>query len=205
MPHLQKLGGIAAFINVAVAIATLAVATILIGFTAMSDPSKLAELAVHNPAPLIIQDGLKFVSAAISIVLILALANYLQRDTSTLLSIASGFGFFSVFCLVVNATLSLYAISHATVLEQEAGLMGGQLSHMIGILAMAVLFCDGLWYLLISWAALKSQKLPKRLCYLSLGIGAFSLVPPLGIIVLLLGIVWSVWIGRVLLREEQAV
>jgi hypothetical protein len=205
MPHLQKLGGIAAFINVAVAIATLALATMLIGLTAMSDPSKLAELAVHNPTPLIIQDGLKFASAVISTVLILALANYLHRDTSTLLSIATSFGLFSVFFLVVNASLSMYAISHAKALEQGAGVIGEQLSRMVGILAMAVLICDGLWYLLISWTALKSQGLPKRLCYLGLGIGAFSLVPPLGIIALLLGIAWSVWIGRVLLHEKQAV
>jgi hypothetical protein len=205
MPHLQKLGGIAAFTNVAVAIATLAVASMLIGFTAMSDPSKLAELAVHNPTPLLIQDGLKFVSAVISTVLILALASYLHRDSSTLLSIATGFGFFSIFCLVVNAGLSLYAISHATVLAEGAGRMGEQLSRMIGILAIAVLICDGLWYLLMSWTALKNQGLPKRLCYLGLGIGTLSLVPPLGIIVLLLGIVWSAWIGRVLLRETRAV
>lgn len=145
MPHLQKLGGIAAFINVAVAIATLAVATMLIGFTAMSDPSKLAELAVHNPTPLLIQDGLKFVSAAISAVLILALTNYLHRDASILLPVATGFGFFSIFCLLVNATLSLYAISHATALVEGAGRMGEHLSRMIGVLAIAVLSCNGLW------------------------------------------------------------
>jgi hypothetical protein len=202
MPHLQKLGGVAAFINVAVAIATIAVATMLIDFTAMSDPSKLAELAVHNPTPLLIQDGLKFVSAAISAVLILAITNYLHRDTSILLSVTAGFGLFSIFYLLVNATLSLYAISHATALVEGTGRMGEHLSRMIGILAIAVLSCNGLWYLLMSWAALKNQGLPKYLCYLGLGIGAFSLVPPLGIIVLLLGIVWSAWIGQMLLREK---
>ncbi|MEM1256385.1 MAG: hypothetical protein AAGI69_28445 [Cyanobacteria bacterium P01_H01_bin.21] len=189
--------------TVAVAIATLAVVTMLIGFTAMSDPNKLAEVAVHNPKPLLIQDSLKFVSAVISTVVILALANYLHRDTSALLLIATGFGFFSVFCLVVNATLSLYAISQATAFEQGSG-GGERLNRIIGMLAMAVLICDGVWHLLISWTALKSQGLPKCLCYLGLGMGTFSLVPPLGIIVLLLSIVWSVWVGRVLLQKKPA-
>jgi hypothetical protein len=201
MPHLQKLGGIAAFINVFVAIATLAVAILLIGFSAIADQNKLVELAIHNPLPLLIQDGLKFVSAAISIILILALANYLRRDASALLSVATGFGFFSVLCLVSNAILSLYAISQAATYDQ-ATLFGNQLNITIGILAVAAICLDGLWLLLVSWTALKNQRLPKLLCYLGLGMGVLSLVPPLGIIVLLLSMVWSVWVGQVLLKQE---
>jgi hypothetical protein len=201
MTHLQKLGGIAALVNVIVAIATLATVIFLIGLSAIADPNKLIDLAIHKPAPLLIQDGLKFVSAGISTVLILALENYLRRDASALLSIATGFGFLSVFCLVGNATLSLYVISQASTYDQAA-LSGSNPSSMIGILAVAALGLDGLWFLLVSWTSLKSQQLPKFLCYLGLGIGILSLVPPLGVIVLLLSIVWSVWIGQVLLKGE---
>jgi hypothetical protein len=149
-----------------------------------------------------IQDGLKLVSAVISSVLILALANYLRRDASALLSVATGFGFLSVLCLVGNATLSLYAISQASTYDQAA-LSGSHLHSMIGILAVAAISLDGLWFLLVSWTALKSQQLPDSLCYLGLGMGVLSLVPPLGIIVLLLSMVWSVWIAQVLLKEES--
>jgi hypothetical protein len=199
--HLQKLGGIAAWMNGLVAIATLATATILIGVAAMSDPSKLAELAVQNPVPLFIQDGLKIVSAIVSTVLIVTLANYLKSDDSRLLSIATGLGSLSILCLVVNATLSLYAIFQVT--TPDRGATSEQLSSIISILAIIVLLCDGLWQLLLSWTALRHQKLPKGLCYLGLGIGMLGLVPPLGIIVLMLNIVWSVWIGQVLLQENQ--
>ena len=72
---------------------------------------------------------------------------------------------------------------------------------MIGLLALGAIVLDGVWLLLISWIALKHQQLPKRLCYLGLGMGVLSLVPPLGIIVLLLGIVWSGWSGRVFLKS----
>ncbi|WP_293341842.1 hypothetical protein [Microcoleus sp. CAWBG58] len=202
MTHLQKLGGIAAFINIIVVMATLATVIFLIGFSAIADPNKLIDLAIHNPAPLLIEDGLKLVSAVISSVLILALANYLGRDASALLSVATGFGFLSVLCLVGNATLSLYAISQASTYDQSA-LSGSHLHSMIGILAVAAISLDGLWFLLVSWTALKSQQLPNSLCYLGLGMGVLSLVPPLGIIVLLLSMVWSVWMGQVLLKEES--
>lgn len=203
MFHLQLLGSIAAFMNAAVMLAALAVAVVLIGVPAMSDPSKLAALALQNPAPLLIQDGFKLVSGVISVVLILALANYLQRDTPSVLSAATGFGLLSVFCLGVNAVLSLYAISQAAALEHNPGEMGNRLNVVINSLAMAVLIFDGVWHLLLSWAALKFQGLPKPLCYLGLGIGAFSLVPPLEMVVLPLTVVWLVWIGRVLLQERQ--
>lgn len=202
MTHLQKLGGIAAFINVIVVIATLATVIFLIGFSAIADPNKLIDLAIHNPAPLLIADGLKLVSAVISSVLILALANYLGRNASALLSVATGFGFLSVLCLVGNATLSLYGISQASTHDQES-MSGNHVSSMIGILAVAAISLNGLWFLLVSWTALNSQQLPNSLCYLGLGMGVLSLVPPLGIIVLLLSMVWSVWMGQLLLKEES--
>ncbi|MCC3408914.1 MAG: hypothetical protein JGK17_25740 [Microcoleus sp. PH2017_10_PVI_O_A] len=202
MTHLQKLGGIAAFINVIVVMATLATVIFLIGFSAIADPSKLIDLAIHNPTPLLIQDGLKLVSAGISTVLILALGNYLQCDTPGLLSVATKFGFLSVLCLVGNAILSLYAIFQASTYDRAAS-SSNHLHNMIGILAVAAISLDGLWFLLMSWTALKSQKLPNFLCYLGLGMGILSLVPPLGIIVLMLSMVWSVWMGQVLLKEES--
>ena len=134
--------------------------------------------------------------------LILALANYLGRNASALLSVATGFGFLSVLCLVGNATLSLYGISQASTHDQES-MSGNHVSSMIGILAVAAISLNGLWFLLVSWTALKSQQLPNSLCYLGLGMGVLSLVPPLGIIVLLLSMVWSVWMGQLLLKEES--
>jgi hypothetical protein len=202
MTHLQKLGGIAAFINVIVAVATLATVVFLIGFPAITDPNKLIDLAIYNPTPLLVEDGLKFVSAGISSVLILALGNYLQDEKPGWLTVTAGFGFLSVLCLLGNATLSLCAIFQVAQSDQTA-LLGNHLHSMIGLLALAAISLDGLWLLLISWIALKRQKLPNSLCYLGLGMGILSLVPPFGIIVLMLSPVWSAWVGQVLLKEES--
>ncbi|MEM7649236.1 MAG: DUF4386 family protein [Cyanobacteria bacterium P01_A01_bin.70] len=200
MSRLQKLGGIAALINVTVAIAMLAVATMLIGVATMSDPNQLIELAIDNPGPLLLQDGLKLIAAAVSAVLVWALASYLSPNNSTLLLVAIGCGFGSVVCLAGNAILSLYTISQAT--PDAPATFLHHLNRLIGILAWAAIGLDGLWLLLVSGIALKRQQLPRPLCYLGCGMGGLSLVPPLGIIVLLLSMVWSVWLGLVLLTAE---
>ncbi len=198
----QKAGGIAAFINALLAIATLVVAFGLIGPAALTDNTKLVELAINNPAPLIIQDLLKFASAVVAIVLVVALFSRLRGESPTVMRVATSLGFLSILCLLANASLSLYAITQAANFASEQAEMGKQLNGLIGLLGMAVIVVNGLWYLLVSWSARKTNRLPRRLSHLGLVMGALSLVPPLGIIVLLLSIVWSLWLGRVLLKDN---
>lgn len=200
MYSIQKSGAIAAFANVVVAVVILFVAIVLIGSAVFSDPAKLINMAIHNPAPLIVQDILKYISAGISVMLILALLRLSNQNKSMALTLGAGFGFLSAFCLVVNASLSIFAISKASTFL-ENGEMGIQLNFIINILAVAVLLLNGIWLLLFNWVALKAKFLPKVLAYLGLVIGIFSLLPPLGILVLLLSIFWSAWIGLVLLNK----
>lgn len=194
----EKAGGLAAFINAFLAIAALVVAFGLIGPAALTDNAKLVELAISNPAPLIIQDLLKFASAAVAIVLVVALFNRLHSQSPTVTRLATLFGFLSVLCLLANASLSLYAVSQAANFAQAQTGMGNQLNGLINLLGMAVIAITGLWYLLVSWSALKTDQLPRRLSQFGLVIGGLSLLPPLGVIVLLLSIAWSLWLGRVL-------
>ena len=66
----------------------------------------------------------------------------------------------------------------------------------------------GLWTLLVSWAALRSGRLPKALNIVGLVVGVIgiiSVVPFLHILTGLFGItqiVWFAWLGIVLLRGE---
>lgn len=201
MPNIQKLGGIAAFINAAVAVTTLMVAVFAIGLRALADPSKLVDLAIHNPAPRLVQDFLKLVSAAISCLLILAFYNRLHDRTPKLILVATVFGCSSVTCLVANAASSLYAIFQVATDAGRASAAGDRLNSFISLLAIATIMLDGCWLLLVSWSALKSDRLPKSLSYLGLGMGFFSLVPPLGIVALILSAIWSVCLGQILWQE----
>ncbi|MCC7354005.1 MAG: DUF4386 family protein [Anaerolineae bacterium] len=202
MSRIQKVSPIAAFLNALVGIATLIVALVLIGPAVMADRTLLAQFALHNPAPLIIQDVLKLVSVAIAIVLIVTFHLRLASSHPKLIFTATVFGLLSVLCLSVNAILSLIATSQAANLVQGQSELGNQLSVIIGALAMATILTNGPWYLLVSWSALKTNRLPKPLSYIGLVMGMFSLLPPFGVIVLLLSIVWSLWLGVVFLRSN---
>jgi len=204
MSNVQTIGGVAAFINAVVSGATLVVAFGLIGLSALIDSRKLVELAISNPTPLIIQDVLKLVSAAIAVVLITALFNRLKSDAPKLMRVAAAFGSLAVLCLVINAGLSFFSVSQAANYALMTSDTSNQLIGMISLLGIAVIFLNGVWYLLISWSALKHHRLPKPLSYLGLGMGLLSLLPPLGILVLLFSVAWSLWLGQVLLKSEGA-
>ena len=201
--RLQKITPIAAFLNATAGVLTLIVALVLIGPAVMADRNLFAECALRNPTPLIIQDGLKFLSAATAIVLIWALYWYLSIGTRNLILVATVFGLFSVLCLLANAVLSLIAVTQAASFAQSRPELGHQLNGLIGALAFAAIIANGPWYFLVSRAALKMGQLPKGLNYLGLVMGVVSFVPPLGIIVLLLSIVWSAWLGTVFLAKKS--
>ncbi|MGL5058381.1 MAG: hypothetical protein ACRC62_00265 [Microcoleus sp.] len=202
VPDIQKLGGIAAFINAAVAVTTLMVAVFAIGLAALADSSKLIDMAIHNPTPLLVQDFLKLVAAVISCLLILALFNRLHDRTPKLILAATVCGFCSIACLLGNAAFSIYAIFQAASDTGQISIAGDRINNIIGLLAIATIVLNGCWYLLVSRSGLKSDRMPKSLSYLGLVIGVFSLVPPLGIIVLFLSAVWSVWLGLILVDNQ---
>lgn len=199
---LQKLSPLAAFLNPLVAVLTLLVAFVLIGPAVMADRALFANLALTNPTPLLLQDGLKLLSAAIALVLIWALHRRLSIGAPKRMAWATGFGVLSVLVLLANAILSLYATTQAATFAGEQAAVGMQLNAIIGGLAMLTIFLNGCWYLLTGWSALATGGLPRPLAYLTLLMGLLSLVPILGLLVLLLSIAWSIWLGVVLLRTR---
>jgi len=200
---MQKMGSIAAFLQAAVAMAMMIVAFGLIGVSVLTDREKLVEMVLHNPTPIILQDLLKFAAAALAIILVIALFNTLRDGSPRQMRVATAFGCFSVLFLLMNASLSLYALSQASFYAQDTTAAGYEMNAMITLLGLIVIFTNGLWYLLLSRSALQGKQFPKPLNYLGLGIGFISLLPCLGIVVLPLSIVWSVWMGWALWQSPQ--
>lgn len=201
MPPFLKISGIAAIINAVLAFTSLIVAFVLIGAPTLTDNARLVQMAIENPAPLILQDLLKLATAVTAIVLVGALFIRLRSASAGVMGWATLFGILSILFLFANAGLSLYAVSQGVDLAQAKGEPGARLNGIIGLLGMAVIALNGLWYLPVSWVALKSNRLPRWLCYLGLAMGGLSLFPPLGIIVLLMSIPWAFGLGRTLLSE----
>ena len=202
MNFFQKAGPFAAFINAAVAMATIYVAVVLIGIDVLSNQDLFVEMAIANPTPIFIQDTLKFISAACGFVLIIVLFRRLKNEAVTMMRIATVFGVLSILLLLTNATLSLVATTQAAALAETKSENALGINGAIGMLAMATIISSGLWYLLLSLSALKAFRLPKAMNYIGLTIGAISLIPIFGIIALFLSIVWSFWLGRILYREQ---
>lgn len=197
----RKLGSAAAFGNALAAGASLFVTLSLIGITALNDPQRLVELALHNPLPLLLQDALKFLSAATALGLIFALWKYLRDNAPKAMRLATVFGLLAVGLLLANAALSLFVVSQAASRPQNMA-DGNTLNGIIGILGMGAIMANGVWYLLVNWSARKSGSLPLGLCWLGLIVGAASLVPFLALGVLVLGIVWAVWLGIALWNTQ---
>jgi len=90
------------------------------------------------------------------------------------------------------------AVSAWQVIEPVAGALGGSGGEILG----------GVWFLLLSAAALRTKVFPRALNWLGVGIGTagiLSLVPSLsGLDVMfgLLQIVWFFWLGIVMLRTR---
>lgn len=192
--HPERAGAGAAFVNALLATAALIVAFGFIGVAALSDPAQLAQMAQLNPAPLLAQDVLKIAQALVAGVLVSALFRRLREQAPLMARAATVFGVLAVIGLLLNAGLSLYAVTWAS----DAALSG-----LITASAVAVIVTNGLWYLLVSWAGLRTERLPRRLGQFGLVLGGLSLLPPLGVIVLLLSIVWSLWLSWALLQGDS--
>ena len=200
--RVQTIGGVAAFIYAGMAIATLGVAFGIIGPAVLADRQKLVDLALTNPTPLLIQDILKFILAIAASGMIVALFVRLQANSPILQRIAALSGVLAVSGLVLNASLSLFTLSQAsnsTSVSEETSM---RLAGVVGLLGLIVIVLHGVWYLLVNWTALRHKRLPRWLSYLGIGMGVISLVPVLGILVLLCSIVWSAGVGQVLLEGE---
>lgn len=204
MQNLQKISGYAALLNSIVSLAMLTVVFGLIGIAALSDKQKLVDLALNDPLPLILQDALKVLSAVIATALVLAFNDMLKNVAPVPIAIATAIGLLSVVCLVINAGLSFYAVSSAEQFASSNSQIGIKLNFAVGLLGMVVIVLNGIWYLVTSWQAKKSQRLPNALANLGLAMGILSLVPPLGIIVLLMSVVWSMWLSRIFLAAPNA-
>jgi hypothetical protein len=203
MNRLRKIGAYAALTNALAGIATLVVVFGLIGLPALLDNQKLVELAMNNKTPFIIQDILKLISAFCMMILIVALLGRLKNNAPKPMTVATASGAFGILCLLANTFLSLFLITSAEKFARLNSQSIMQINTAIIVLAMAAIFFNGLWYLIVNWVGLKHRRLPKYSCYLGLAAGLLGLIPPLGIFFLVLSIGWLIWLSMTFSEETK--
>lgn len=219
MFKLQRVGGIAAIVH------GLAYLVAIVFFVGLLSPLLNAGPREHM-AFIAENHALMYASILISywltgatvVVMALAIHERLHGDSPVLAQIATGFGLIWAALIIGSGNLmmadfgvvgTLYAKDPAqaetvwlALDAVETGIVSG--NEIVG----------GLWVLLLSYAALRTDRLNRALNYLGLllgGIGVvtglFAFIPEVKEVIMSFGlgmIVWSVWVGITMLRGRSA-
>ena len=150
-------------------------------------------------------------SALAALIIVFAIHQRLGRSASQQARFAAIAGVISAILLLTAGIVGAIAIALASrggEARQTADVsMYVTLNAIVNGLGLAAVFANGIWYLLVSVAAMKRGLLPRMLCYLGLPLGVASLIafilPPIALLILVLGLIWAVWLGVFLLREPM--
>jgi Domain of unknown function (DUF4386) len=218
MSDSQKIGGIAALVGAATTFLGLVVYVTLLapkGLDSKADPGQYVALLAGNQAAMRLWLQVIFLGFGVCMIFLsLALYERLKAGSPVLAQAVTIFGLIYAVLVIVIGTLSINDLNTvvklygenpaqaATVwltldsVETGLGAGGGETTVI------------GLWFLLLSWAALQAGALPRLLNYLGVVIGLAGIlyvftgsagllaVNGLGLII------WFAWLGIVMLRRS---
>ena len=214
MNTLRKIGGIAALYEAAAYIVGMIGFLTVVNVSSVGDPVQQVALMADNLAFLYILHLFVYVVWGIfMVVLALALYERLKSGSPAIVQTATVFGIFWG-CVIIIAGM-IHNVGMQTVVDiygkapTQAGTVWLTIDSVVGGLGGANEVIGGIWILLLSWAALRTGELSSVLNYLGVIVGVagiLSIVPALAesfITVFALGqIVWFIWLGIVLLRNN---
>lgn len=211
----QRTGGFAALYLAVAYLIAMPYFLAVVNYPSVVDPVKKVSLLADHQASMQVVYLITYVIFGIVLaVLSLTLYRRLRDGATVMMQAATAIGFIWACVLVASglifnsgmgAAATLYhtdptqAVLAWQAIEPVAQGLGGGNGEILG----------GLWILLVSCAALRTQRLPKLLNWLGLGIGVvgvLSVVPVLrdaAYVFGLLQIVWLVWLGIVLMRNHS--
>jgi len=216
MKNLQKMGGIAALIGAATNLLALVTYITLLapkGYGS-DDPGQIVAFFADNQALMRVWYQIIFLVFGVSLIFLsLALYERLKAGSPALAQAVTTFGLIWAVLVIVIGTLSINNLSTVVKLygenpaqaatvwltldSVETGLGGGGGETIV----------SALWFLLLSWAALRARELPRVLNYLGVVIGIAGILsvvlePALAAVYGLGLIIWFVWLGIVMLRSN---
>jgi len=216
MKNFQKLGGFAALYMAAAYILGIVGFKLVADYSAVADPVEKVAFLMDNQAITYILHLLVYVVWGVfMVVLALALYQRLKTDSPAIMQIATALGL--IWAGLVIAAGMVFNIGMDTVVDlfgqdpAQAATVWLAIESVFEGLGGGNEIVGGLWVLLVSWAGLRTGGLPRLLNYLGLVIavaGILSAIPPIGEIgaaIFGLGqIVWFVWLGIVMLRNDPS-
>jgi Domain of unknown function (DUF4386) len=208
----QKLGGFAAFYLAAAYIIGIVLFLVVLDYPSITDPAQKVALLIEQQGVIFWTNLLMYVFFGIVLIpLTLALYDLVKTKAPALAKVATLTGIIWAGSLVASGMISnagiapvidMYATDPAQAaitwqtIETVASGIGNGNGEILG----------GVWTLLISLAALRTDSLPKVLNYIGMVVGALgiaSVFPGLTDLVGLFGIsqiIWYVWVGIRLVR-----
>lgn len=217
MSDLQKSGGIAALLHAAAYVVGMVLGFTLIFPLLDAAPDEYLKFLTDNQTLVYVWNLISYWGSAITLVImVLALYERLKSGSPALMQTATVFGLIWAGLIIASGNLMLHnlgvvadlfgkdpaqAVMAWTALESvENGITSG--NELVG----------SLWVLLLSLAALRMGGLTRALNYLGvvLGIaGSLTLIPALAeTMIMVFGpgmVVWSAWVGIVMLRRRPNV
>ena len=218
MKTLQKFGGFAALIDAATYLVAIGLFLTLLapmGNTEL-DFGQFMAFFMENQMIVFIWDLLSYmVNGVFLVILVLALYDRLKAGSPAMAQVATVLGLIWAVMVFASGFITIYGYE---VLANLYGKDPAQAATLKLVLETVTLgldhsdrFLGCLWVLLVSWAALRSGALPKALNYFGLVIGMpgiistlFAAFNELGIAFGLGIIVWWIWLGIVMLRNNPS-
>ena len=215
MKNLQKLGGVAAWVDAATYLIVMGLFfTVLSPFADRSlEIGQFVAFAADKQSLVFIWNLIAYIINGIFLViLILALHERLKDGSPAIVQAATVFGLIWAALIFAAGLIDINSLSTVIDLYGKDPAQAATFKLVVDAVVLGINSSDrlagGLWILLISWAALRSGGLPRALNYLGLVLAVASLVSTalpflkeVGTMTFGLGtIVWWVWLGFVLLR-----
>ena len=212
-PHLKRAGGLAALYVAAAYLAAIPYFVFLVDYPSVTDPNDKVAFLVDNFTSMYVMHLVSFEFVALALIVVtLGVYQHLREHAPATSQVAVVFGLVRAGLLlasvmVFNHGMAVVVDQQATdpqqaaatwqVMEPVADALGGTGGDVLG----------GVWFLLVSWVALRARAFQRALNWLGLGVGAAALlsaVPGLGFLEVvggLLQIVWFLWFGIITARS----
>ena len=212
----QKAAGIGAILQgVFFVIVLVLILAVLPGFglqgpNDFADPAKVLPFVASQPFVAFWLFPGDILFAVFLILTVMGLHDRLQNNSPALMRLATAAGLVATTLILANGTIGNSVVQLARSYPQnrdaaESAFFTLSLVSSNGVgLVSGGIFAYGWWAVLISWVALRAGTFPKALNYVGMlfgvaGIGAIFILP-LGFLGPVIGIVWCLWLGVILLR-----
>ena len=215
MKNLQKMGGIAALIGAATNLLAIVMFITLAPKGYGSDnPGQIVAFLADNQAIMRVWYQIIYVVFGVSLIFLsLALYERLKAGSPALVQAVTTLGLIWAVLVIVMGTLSINNLSTVVKLYGENPAQAATVWLTLDSVENGLgnnggeTIINALWFLLLSWAALRARELPRVLNYLGMVTGVAGILSVLALPALMfvygLGlIIWLVWLGIVMLRRS---